>query len=129
MYIIVSPGVSTSSANFSVEMSPSVNQWISSASPATKDDRSQLIQAKRCLFNSPKTNKMVRKLKLTTQKLAINRTTISRLKREILKSKDITNSSTTKFKSKDSAVLCRMQLRKKGPWKRDEKQFSTALCT
>ncbi|KAG8329562.1 hypothetical protein J6590_083937 [Homalodisca vitripennis] len=126
--VIGSPAVSTSSATFSVQQSPAVGHWIPTASPL---HRSNFIKAKRSLFGTNVKTTLERKLKSKDIDLATKRSTISRLKRKLMntkKHKKFEERGIKEFNSKDAAVLCNMQFkRKRQPWTKDERKFSSAL--
>lgn len=117
-----SPTVSTSSAIFSVEKaSPSVREWIKSASPIRKYE----VPARRALFLSPVKEKLTEKLKNQRKAVASKRAKISRLKCQLFK---LSSVGGFKFKTKEAATLFKMQShRTRTPWSVEEKRVAATL--
>ncbi|XP_054279029.1 uncharacterized protein LOC128997417 [Macrosteles quadrilineatus] len=131
--IMASPAVSTSSATFEIEQSPSVRQWIVNASPQASRfvGRSNLQTVRKTLFESPSKKRIQENLTRKKKQLASKMATISALKRQIRKLKHFKptlQNITAGLKSKAAATLFGMQLHKKRQaWKKDEMKFAIEL--
>lgn len=125
--------VATPCGTFSVERSSiSPSHWIDIASPKIPQERTQILNTKRALFQRSSVKESSKtKHDADKKKLNMRRAQVSKLKRNLIKAKTLVKPGMpvdVPLKTKEAATLLNMQFHKKRTsWKKAEKRFSLGL--